>query len=221
MSFAFSIGVPSTSAIPDYSTLKSAVEDWLDRADLNPKIPMFVQMAEAMFNRELRTPDMEKETTFTTTTEETGLPNDYLAMRTIYVEGSPDTPLRGMAPTAIRSEFDGSTGVPVAYALVNGGLTLIPPPAATTTLTMTYFAQIEALSDANESNWLLDKHPDAYLYATLFNAEIYLDNATRAGQWQGMLAQVVDRINQTARNDRFGAGPLVPNSVVQVRGARC
>jgi len=221
MSFAFSIGVPSTSAIPDYSTLKSAVEDWLDRADLNPKIPMFVQMAEAMFNRELRTPEMEKEVTFTTSTEEAALPSDYLAMRNLYVEGSPDLPLRGMAPTAIRQEFDGTTGTPVAYCLVNGGLTLIPPPSSITTLTMTYFARIEALSDASPSNWLLEKHPDAYLYATLFNAELYLDNATRAGQWQGMLTQVISRINKTARNDRFGAGPLVPNTVVQVSGARC
>lgn len=221
MSFAFSIGVPSTSAIPDYASLKASVSDWLDRDDLDLKIPVFVQMSEAMFNRELRTPEMEKETTFTTATEEAALPFDYLAMRNLYIEGSPDRPLRGMAPTAIRQEFDGATGTPVAYCLVNGGLTLIPPPASITTLTMTYFAQIEALSDATPSNWLLEKHPDAYLYATLFNAEIYLDNATRAGQWQVMLSQVIDRINKTSRNDRFGAGPLVPNAVVQVSGARC
>jgi hypothetical protein len=216
-----SVGVGSTSAIPDFATLKTAVSDWLNRNDLDAKIPTFVQMAEAMFNRELRTPDMEKEVTFSTTTEITSLPADYLAMRSIYIEGSPDRPLRGMAPTAVRQEFDGSTGIPVAYCLVSGGLTLIPPPSSSTTLTMDYFAQIEGLSDATPYNWLLTKHPDAYLYAILFNAEVFLDNAARAAQWKGQLDELIAKINKEARNDRFGAGPLVPNVVVQVPGARC
>jgi hypothetical protein len=216
-----SVGIGSTSAIPDFATLKTTVSDWLDRNDLDAKIPTFVQMAEAMFNRELRTPDMEKEVTFSTTTEITSLPADYLAMRSIYIEGSPDRPLRGMAPTAVRQEFDGSTGIPVAYCLVSGGLTLIPPPSSSTTLTMDYFAQIEGLSDATPYNWLLTKHPDAYLYATLFNAEVFLDNAARAAQWKGQLDELIAKINKEARNDRFGAGPLVPNVVVQVPGARC
>lgn len=218
---SISVGVPSTSPIPDYLTLISTVNDWLDRDDLDAKVPMFIQMAEAMFNRELRTPDMETSALLTTTTESTSLPTDYLAMRSIYVEGSPDRPLRGMAPTAQRQEFNGDTGTPVAYTLVDGGLTLIPPPADSTTLHLDYFARIEPLSDASQSNWLLEKHPDAYLYGALFNAEAYLDNSVRAAQWKSLLDQSISRINRSARADRYGAGPLVPNTVLQVRGARC
>lgn len=215
------IGLPSTSAIPDYATLISTVGDWLDRDDLGAKIPVFIQMAEAMFNRELRTSDMEKSALLSATGEATDLPTDYLAMRAIYVEGSPDRPLRGLAPTAIRQEFDGSTGDPVAYTLVDGGLVLVPPPADTTVLHLDYFARIEALNGATPSNWLLEKHPDAYLYATLFYAEAHLDNATRAGQWKALLDQTIGAVNRAARNDRFGAGPLVPNTVAQVFGSKC
>jgi hypothetical protein len=86
---------------------------------------------------------------------------------------------------------------------------------------MDYFARIDPLTVSTPSNWLLDQHADAYLYGTLFNAEIYLDNAQRAAQWKGLLDQVVDRINRTSRNDRFGAGPIVPNTASQVRNARC
>jgi hypothetical protein len=218
---SISIALSPLGAIPDRDTLITAVNDWLDRDDLDAKIPMFIQMAEAQFSRELRAPLMERTATFSATDEDTGLPEDYIAMRAVYQEGSPDRPLKGIAPTAIREGYDGSTGTPVAYCLVSGGIRLIPPPSAPILLTMDYFARIDHLTVSTPTNWLLDQHPDAYLYGTLFNAEIYLDNAPRAAQWKGLLDQVVDRINRTSRNDRYGAGPLVPSTVRQVGSARC
>lgn len=216
-----SINVGSLGAIPDLDTLKASVSDWLDRDDLDTKIPTFIQMAEALFNRELRAPLMETTVTFSASNEDTPLPADYLAMRAIYIEGSPDRPLRGMSPTAQRMEFDGTTGTPVAYALVSGAIRLIPPPSDEILLTMDYWAEIAPLSVYAPTNWLLEKHPDAYLYGTLFHAEAYLDNATRAGQWKGLLDEALARINATSRNDRYGAGPLVPNTARQVRGVAC
>jgi hypothetical protein len=218
---SISIAVSSASAIPDLPTLKAVVADWLDRDDLDSRIPTYVQMAEAMFNRELRTPEMEKSTLLPASSEDVTLPTDYLAMRSIYIEGSPDRPLRGVAPTAIRQTFDGSTGTPVAYTLVSGGLRLEPPPADALQLQLDYFARIEGLTDAAPSNWMLEKHPDAYLYGSLFYAEQMLDNSTRAAQWKGLLDEVMARINRAANNDRYGAGPLVPNLQTQVRRARC
>lgn len=218
---SISLAISAPGAIPDLDTLISTASDWLDRDDLDSKLPVFIQMAEAMFNRELRAPQMERTVTGTASDEDTTLPDDYLAMRAVYEEGSPDRPLRGIAPTAIRQGFDGTTGTPVAYCLVSGCIRLVPPPSSDVLLTMDYFARIEPLSVYSPSNWLLEQHPDAYLYGTLFNAEMHLDNAVRASQWKGLLNEVVDRINRTARNDRYGAGPLVPNTVAQVRGARC
>src|SRR3954470_10100503 len=104
MSITLTVSVPS--AIPDLDTLKSTVADWLDRDDLNSKVPIFIQFAESYFNRELRTPEMEKTALFSAEGEDTPLPDDYLAMRAIYIEGSPDQPLRAMSPTALRQEFD-------------------------------------------------------------------------------------------------------------------
>jgi hypothetical protein len=216
-----SLSVSTPGPIPDLDALKVAVADWLDRDDLEARIPTFIQLAEAMFNRELRTIQMERTSTRSASGEDTLLPDDYLAMRAIYEEGSPDRPLRGISPTAIRQNFDGTTGTPEAYALVSGGIRLVPPPSSTILLTMDYFARIDPLSIYAPANWLLEQYPDAYLYGTLYNAEIYLDNATRAAQWKGLVDEVVGRINKSAQNDRFGAGPLVPSTVNQVRAARC
>jgi hypothetical protein len=218
---AIALNVTSPGAIPDYVTLKATVSDWLDRDDLDDRIPTFIQMAEALFNRELRCQQMEATVTGMATAEDMPLPTDYLAMRSIYIEGSPDRPLRGIAPSALRQGFDGTAGDAVAYTLVSGGIRLVPPPADETLLTMDYWAKIDGLSTQFPSNWLLETHPDAYLYGTLFNAEAFLDNPTRAAQWKGLLDQVVGRINRTASNDRYGAGPLVPSTMTQVRGAKC
>lgn len=226
---SISLAISSPGAIPDLTTLKSTVSDWLDRNDLDAKLPAFIQMAEALFNRELRCPEMEATTAASVTSEDSSLPDDYLAMRAIYIEASPDRPLRAMSPTAIKHEFNGQSAPPVAYALVGGGIRLAPPPNSATLLTMDYYAQIAPLSVFAPANWLLQKHPDAYLYATLFYAEAYLDNAERAAMWKGLLGPksetgtegIIDRINKTARNNRYGAGPLVPNATAQVRNARC
>lgn len=218
---AISINVSAPGAIPDLDTLKAAVSDWLDRDDIDDKIPTFIQMFEAQANRELRCPDMEQTTTFLVANEDTPLPSDFIAMRSIYMEGSPDLPLKGMSPAALRQQYNGESGTPQAYALVAGGIRMAPPPSENTLLTMDYFALITPLSTYAPANWLLEKHPDAYLYGALFNAEIYLDNAQRAAQWKGLLDQVVARVNRTANNNRYGAGPLVPNAITQVRGARC
>jgi hypothetical protein len=219
---SIAINVSAPGAIPDLDTLTSTVLAYLDRTtDDNLPIAQFVQLAEAMFNRELRCPEMEATVTFSSTGADTNLPSDYLAMRAIYEQGSPNRPLKAMAPSAIWQEFDGTADTPVGYCLVSGGIRLVPPPSSTVLLTMDYWAQIPALSVYAPSNWLLEKHPDAYLYSTLFQAEAYLDNSTRAGQWSQLSTGVLDRINRRSQSDRFGAGPLVPNTVVQVRGGRC
>ena len=220
MSISLDVGTPG--AIPNLDTLKTTLADWLDRDDLADKIPVFIQMFEAEANRILRTPEMEHTVTFSVADEDTPLPDDYLAMRAVYREdGTADSLLRGMSPTAIKADYSGATGTPQAYALVSGGIRIAPPPADEELLTMDYYRQIEPLSVVAPSNWLLEKHPDAYLYGTLYYAEAYLDNAVRASQWRSMLDITFERINRSSRGDRYGAGPLVPNATRQVRGARC
>jgi hypothetical protein len=126
-----------------------------------------------------------------------------------------------LRPSAIRRDFDGTTGTPVAYALISGGIRLVPPPSSSLLVTMDYWARIDALSTANPSNWLLEKHPDAYLYGTLFYAEAHLDNATRAGQWKSLLDETIGRINRAAATTATAPGRWCRASPAQVRGASC
>jgi len=46
-------------AISTFAELKTAAANWLDRSDLTDRIPEFIALAEARFNRILRIRDME------------------------------------------------------------------------------------------------------------------------------------------------------------------
>lgn len=217
---SISIALSTTSPIANYSDLLAKLGVFLDRDDLALELPTYIQLAEMDMSRELRTPEMEHTITFTASAEDTTLNSDFQAMRAIYIEDSPDRPLRAMSPTTLKMQFDGSVGVPVAYSLVSGGIRLAPPPATAVSLTMDYFTTLEQLSVANPSNWILEKHPALYIHGPLYYAYMALDNAERASQHKGLFDLLLAKVNQQARNNRFGAGPLVPNTTAQVWQAR-
>jgi hypothetical protein len=220
---AISINISAPGAISNLDDLKAWVADELDRdlADIGDRLAKCIQFAEADFNRGLRAPDMERTALGSATNEDTPLPDDYLAMRAIYEEGSPDRPLKGISPTAVRQISNGTAGTPVAYCLVSNSIRLIPPPASDVLLTMDYWARIEPLSVFAPSNWLLNKHPDLYVLGTLYHYYRFVPNREMAAAYKGLMSELVADINRVARNDRYGAGPLVPSTVTQVRGAKC
>src|SRR6266568_3085280 len=75
--------------ITDYATLQSAVTEWLARdqdATLIARIPSFIQLAEAKFNRQLFVRQMEKRATavvnlVSSEPEFISLPSDFQSMR--------------------------------------------------------------------------------------------------------------------------------------------
>ena len=59
-------------AISTFAELKTAAANWLDRSDLTDRIPEFIALAEARFNRVLRIRDMETVSTAIPLREEQG-----------------------------------------------------------------------------------------------------------------------------------------------------
>jgi len=70
-------------AISTYSELTTAVANWLDRDDLTLRIPEFIALAEAKFNRTLRLRSMEAKYTADTVAGQRNLalPTGYIQMR--------------------------------------------------------------------------------------------------------------------------------------------
>lgn len=218
---SLAVSLTSTDAISSFNALQTEVAAWLNRDDLTARIPGFVRLFESRINRILRTPDMETSVILSVSSEDTQLPSDFLQMRELYVEGTPRRSLRNMSPDGMASEFSGVAGCPLAYAITGRVLKLAPPPSDTVALRLVYFARIGSLTDANPSNWLLIQAPDLYLYGTLLQAAAFIDDPERIAQWKAAHDEALAELSQAGTLSRWGASPLVPNTVTQVSGVRC
>lgn len=213
------ISTTPANAISNLSDLVTEIRDELDDTGFaSDKINRAIGRAEAVFNRELRCPRMETEYDLSVTTEQTDLPSDFLQLRSVYSEGSPDNPLDSLSPAGLRQRYRGSSGVPKAYAIENRRI--IVGPVGSATLTLVYFARIPALTADNPTNWLLDENPDVYLHQVLAIIYNKLGDSERAALNLSIARDLIAAINEGGRKNRWGAGPLLPAGISQVCGAR-
>lgn len=197
--------------LASYSELVTEMGDWLNRADLAAKIPTFIRLFEARMNRRLRTPDMEQSGSQDVIqgTANYAFSTRLRQLRTVYLSTDPITVLTPMAPAVLRETYpDSMQGQPVAYAVLGESFILAPIPDAEYTLNYTGFMTLVGLDDGNQTNWLLDDHPDCYLWGSLCMAEAYLKDDQRLNVWKAAWDESLAEIIREANDKRLPAGPL-------------
>lgn len=202
-------------AISNYTDLLSAVAGWLARDDLTSRIPDFVTLAEAKFNRVLLHPRMEARTTLTVNTllaspEFLDLPSDFQTMRSARLSGVAGKPRLGfMTQTQLddyRYSRDNVAGQPFYFAVTGTQMELAPIPNQNYTVQVVYRGNIPALA-SNSTNWLLTLAPDLYLYGSLLEASPYIQNDERLSVWGSAVATVIDQLNVHGERQSFNSGP--------------
>lgn len=220
MAIALSIVAPGT--IGDYSDLSALIARYMDRDDLGVDLAKFIVLVEAECNRVLRAVNQETKTLWVISDETFQLPSDFRKLRKIHIEGEPDRPLVEMSPVAAPMIYTGEKGLPRAYWLEGRVMTLAPPPLQTTTFRVTYFTRIEPLTPDTPVNWLLEEHPDVYVWGVLRQAAIYIRDPEAVATTDSLFNTAIEQLKLESRTDRFGGGPLVPTGVQQVsRYAKC
>ena len=201
-------------AITTYAELQTAAANWLDRTDLTSRIPEFIELAEANFNRVIRQPDMiAKDDSFSLSSRYVTLPTDTLEIIRIVVDLSPVIVLEYMTPEEIseRRIVMNSTGRPYYFTVVGGAtgqLEILPSPDSTYDSSIIYYTRIASLTDAATSNWLLAAHPDIYLFGTLVEAEPYLKNDERMPMWIARLDKALNDLRLQGERERHTASGL-------------
>lgn len=173
-------------AIGTYSELKTALANWLNRSDLTDRIPEFIAMAEAGFNRVLRVRDQVVRTRSDILGQFATLPADFLEGINIQVNDTiPYTipVLSSSQADKLRTALGDVPGKALGAAVVGSQLELIPTPSSALTIELAYYKKITALSDAATTNWLLTKSPDLYLYGSLIHSAPYLHDDERVNLW--------------------------------------
>lgn len=194
-------------ALANYTDLKSAVEAWLDRADLTSRIPDFISLCEDSLNKRLRIRGMENRATATVAEEYVALPTGFLEMRNFQLNTSPKQVLRFVTPEYIDTFWAGSTtGRPKVYTFIGGEIQLAPSPDASYTAEMDYYVKLDIATDT--TNWLLTNAPSAYLYGALLAAEPFLKNDKRIAVWEQRFERSIADLEMADSRERHSGGSL-------------
>lgn len=195
--------------ITDYTTLQTAIAQYLNREDLTAQIPMFIQFVESELNVRLRTRQMVVRAQAVSANEYVQLPADWLEAINLQIVGG-TSPLRFVtldeADCIIRDQLYTQT---VAYSLMNGAIELVPPPGDDVEIEMVYYGKIPALSDEAPTNWLLLRDPAVYLYGACMHAAPFLIDDQRIPTFGSFYAARVEALNDESMKALHSGGPLI------------
>lgn len=201
----------------NYADLQDAIADWLiNRTDLVTQIPWFIRMAEASFNRKLRTRQMINRSRVTAAARYVKLPSDWRKAWNIQrvVDNYPLTYLSPAEMDKKRHELtesgDTSTDTATYYSFFGETLELLPSPSATdkVDIEMLYYAQVRPLSDEDPVNWLLTAHPDLYLYGALVHTAPFLKEDERIPVWEKLFLEALAEANAEDADAKRSGAPM-------------
>jgi hypothetical protein len=201
-------------ALATYTDLKASVATFSGRQDLTTPIPDFIAIAHARINRVLRShPRMQKRNdAFSVTGEYVAVPTDFRELRSMYIQSSPRQEIAMQYDNWVASE----TSVPIPrYVTIVGSTTpgveyfrFGPPPSGTLTVTIEYVAYLTAMSAGSDHNWVLDEHPEVYLYGSLVSLAAYMKDPEAAQGYQALYDAAIHELITAGRRTRASGPPI-------------
>lgn len=197
--------------ISNYSQLKTAIANFMHRTDLDSNLPTFIQLAEKRITNIIKSGQLENlHTTYTVAAQETiDLPADYTALKSIVIKTIPQKQLT-LRPAHIINQYNQMqvTGRPEFYCIELDKIKLSPIPDAAYQIDIVSFDRLDALSDTNTTNWVLEQYPYLYLYASLVEASIFTNDVELIELYQSKYNQAIEDIWKNYNDKSFSGGPL-------------
>lgn len=183
-----------------YNELVTMIEDYVGW-DCNGLIPSIVTLAESRINRDCKLRSQEKIVVLSNDGNRIPLPQDFLSMREILE--FPSNNLEYVAPD-IFTGHRGRTGRPLVYTVIGNSVYLAPQPDNAGQYELAYYAALTPLSLAVQSNAVLSRFPDLYLYAALAESTMYNRSSVPAESWISAYNAAKESINKVESQARFG-----------------
>lgn len=180
------------AVITTYSSLLTAIGDYLKRSNLTSFAPNFVQSWEEKFYRQPANFGRWMETSGTIGTIASSViavPATYLGLKVAYVDGSPSTRLDRKSLTQLYGRYPrgGDTGTPQWIARDGANFVFGPAPDAAYVIKGVYWAKptvLRSFAGDAAAHWLIVNAPDLVLYGSLLQAEPFSKNDARITVWQ-------------------------------------
>jgi len=201
----------------NYTELKAFLASELNRQDLAGSIPTFIALAEADMGRKIRHRKMIARSTnvLDETADDSGggyhlsLPDDFAQAKNVQLNVEPAVTLQYVTLEMADLLRGGNYQVPsqpIYYTIVGDQLEFVPMPDTPYQVELTYYEKLETLSDAVPTTWLLEQHPDVYLYGALLHSAPFLKNDERVPVWDGLYQRAVEAVNfESDRSEVSGA----------------
>lgn len=180
------------AVITSYSTLNTAVADYLARSDLTAFIPNYIQNWEERFYRDSENWGSWLETALSVNISSgvAALPTGYLSLRVAYISGYPQ--LKRVSLEQLYARYPRSsviTGIPTHIARNGSNFEFGPVPTDGTTLVGTCYIKPTVLrsyttggADA-AAHYLILNAPDLLLYGALLEAMPFIKKDDRVPMW--------------------------------------
>lgn len=189
-----------------YTTLQTRILNLVERADTatTTEIPYHIEMAEADMSRRLHGRQRTIVAEASIADARSAVPDDFAGVISFKLEGGNHLVRITPDEMAEKKNDNTLTGEPTHYTVIGGEFEYYPNPDTTYTAELTYRQGIPALSSSVTSNWVLAKHPDAYLYGAAVHTAVYLQDGDRAAAFRALFEQAVDQIGRDAEQQIFG-----------------
>jgi hypothetical protein len=167
-----------------------------------------IVLAEAKLNRLLRSLEHEvKNPAFVLAGEYVPVPPDFLEFKSGYVNASPKIPMYYLPGDSMPAVSP--TNSALYFTLSGNNFRFAPIPDGTGIATINYFAKLPTLSGVGvQYNWLLQQHPDAYLYGTLLEASARIQDMQMVQAWRDAYGIAVQSIKDADRRKRYGGNGM-------------
>lgn len=198
----------------NYNELQAEVTDLLNRGDLAAKVPSWIVLVEKELQRILEGWQMRVEQPVTfDTSGRLALPTGFVRPVSLTLETDLAKGPIGLTTYERLQVYRGqqTSGIPQYAAVVASELVLAPVSDSQTTYTGTliFDIQIQPLSADNPTNWVLENHPDLYLYGACVHSAPYLKNEERLSMWQGFYKDILGQIKIDRDRREFGGNTLI------------
>ena len=181
------------TAFADLIDLQTAVVEMVKAPEIADVFPRLVRLAEADFNRRLRTSDQVVIGSITIAGGSAALPADLQEIIGVYDGAGYE--LIGQPLQAIQIQQ------PRGYYAIAGNLIYAP---ADEVLRLHYYGTIPTIATGpTGSNWVLQRHPGLYFYAVGLEAAKYLGNGELATAIDTVLAGEYAKVASDDRSRRY------------------
>lgn len=196
--------------LSNYGELKASIADFLNRNDLTAQIPDFIRLFESRANDRVRVRQGLLRTTLVLTGQFTAAPEGLEEIESCWIP-SPHKKI-GVITTlqaaVERERTVNATGPLENVSVVGNEIEAFPTPSANTTLSLVYFQSVPALTVDGNSNWLLDKYPDLYLYGSLIASAPFLKDDDRLQMWTALHDTRLEEANIAGMRAKLGGGTI-------------